>query len=85
MNRMSNDMDVGMLWLDADRTRPLTEKVKRAAQYYEDKYGRLPTHCVVNQNMLAEEIKIDEIKVSPARTVLMNHFWLGVETKEQIV
>ncbi|MCP5094307.1 MAG: hypothetical protein GY943_02010 [Chloroflexi bacterium] len=72
-------MNVGMLWLDDDKKRPFDEKVKRAADYYVTKYGRMPTVCLVNPKMLAQEKKIDEINVSPIRTVLPYYFWLGVE------
>lgn len=71
-------MNVGMLWLDADQQRTLPEKVKRAADYYEHKYGKVPTLCLVNSQMLAEEMMVDSIKVQPAPNVLRHHFWVGV-------
>jgi hypothetical protein len=73
-------MITGMLWLDDDKKRPFDEKVKRAADYYQTKYGRKPTVCLVNPKMLAQEKKIGKIVVSPIQTVLPYHFWLGVES-----
>ena len=71
-------MNVGMLWLDDDKKSSLAEKVHRAADYYQEKYGRFPELCLVNAQMLAVEQQIGKIKVQPARTVLRDHFWLGM-------
>lgn len=77
-------MNVGMLWLDDDKKRSLTEKVERAADYYQEKYGRFPELCYVNTQMLAVERQIGKIKVQPARTVLRDHFWLGMQPRSEI-
>ncbi len=71
-------MNVGMLWLDDDKQRPLEEKVTRAADYYREKYGRLPELCLVNPKMLAEEKEVGRVQVQPKNTVLPHHFWLGM-------
>ena len=71
-------MKIGMLWLDADQKRPFSEKVLRAADYYQEKYGEVPELCLVNSAMVTEEQKVGKIKVMPATTVLPNHFWLGM-------
>lgn len=73
-------MNIGMLWLDDDKKRPFAEKVQRAADYYQDKYGRLPELCLVNIQALADEQQIGKIKVQPTRTVLRDHFWLGMQS-----
>lgn len=72
-------MNVGMLWLDDDKQRTLDDKVKRAAEYYQNKYGSMPNLCLVNKTMLAEKYRVDKIDVQPARYVLPNHLWLGVK------
>lgn len=72
-------MNVGMLWLDADQVRSLDEKVNRAAEYYREKYGRLPDLCYVNNKMLAEEKNIGQLEIKPVKNVQVNHFWLGVK------
>ena len=47
-------MRVGMLWFDDDDRRSVEEKVHRAAGYYQDKYGKMPTLCFVHPSMLDE-------------------------------
>ncbi|HID51633.1 MAG TPA: hypothetical protein EYP41_06320 [Anaerolineae bacterium] len=71
-------MNVGMLWLDDDKQRPLEDKVSRAADYYREKYGRLPDLCLVNPKMLVQEKKVGRVRVQPKNTVLLHHFWLGM-------
>ena len=44
-------MKVGMLWVDTDRKRSLDEKVQRAAEYYQEKYGLMPDLCLVNSKV----------------------------------
>lgn len=73
-------MDVGMLWLDDDKKSSLDDKIRRAAAYYQDKYGQQPNVCLVNRSTLAKEKRVDAIQVQPANNVLPNHFWVGVET-----
>lgn len=72
-------MDVGMLWLDDDGRRPLAEKVRRAAEYYESKYGQVPNYCMVNTSMTADSVTVDAIEVAPTRMVLPHHLWLGIK------
>lgn len=71
-------MKIGMMWLDSDKNRTLDEKVQRAAEYYQDKYGIAPELCLVNSKALEESCKIGPIQVEAARNVLPNHFWLGM-------
>ena len=70
-------MEVGMLWYD-DTKKELSEKVARAVEYYTSKYGVAPTLCFVNPNMLKQAELMGSVQVRPARTVLANHFWVGV-------
>lgn len=71
-------MNIGMLWLDTDQKRSFDDKVRRAAEYYQDKYGRLPELCLVNKKVLNDEKNVDSVKVQPANNVLPGHFWLGM-------
>jgi hypothetical protein len=85
-------MKVGMLWFDNDPKAGLDIKIERAADYYRVKYGKAPTVCFVHPSMLpaggtaqpAEEpvpvegLKGTGIEVRPTRSVLPNHFWIGV-------
>jgi Lhr-like helicase len=72
-------MNSGMLWLDDDKQRPFEEKVKRAANYYREKYGTVPELCRVNPMMVHEKVKVGKIEVEPVKTVLPHHFWLGMK------
>ena len=79
-------MDIGMLWYDDDGKRQLDEKVARAAEYYRAKYGVQPTECYVNPGMLGEGqprssagwIMASGVRLRPDRTIIKNHFWLGI-------
>jgi hypothetical protein len=73
------EMDIGMLWLDDDKKSSLDDKIRKAADYYQEKYGQKPDICLVNQAMLANEKRVDAIQVQPAHNVLPNHFWVGIK------
>lgn len=91
-------MNIGMLWFDNDPKAELTAKVKRAAQYYRNKYGKIPTLCYVHPSMLpkdaANEMQHDSeehtglvtsgIEVRSNQSILPNHFWIGVNGKPQV-
>lgn len=76
-------MDIGMLWYD-DTKRDLDTKVARAVEHYKTKYGATPTVCFVNPDLLtakdgqAQPDMAAGLSLRPARTVLPNHFWIGV-------
>lgn len=73
-------MTSGLLWFDNSKD-ALADKVKRAAAYYEKKYGRKPELCLVNPAMMVEQ-KLDglkDISVRPWRPVLPHHLWIGVD------
>ena len=72
-------MNVGMLWLDDDKKTTVEEKIQQAAEYYQQKFGRKPDTCLVNRAMVGEELRVGSIHVYPARYVLPNHFWIGIE------
>jgi len=86
-------MEIGMLWYDDDAKQPLDAKVASAVEYYKNKYGAAPTVCYVHPNMLpaerasstesalsvAEAFRVSAgVQLRPMRTVMINHFWLGV-------
>jgi hypothetical protein len=73
-------MNVGMLWLDDDRSRSLDEKVSRAVDYYQEKYGRTPEICLVNIKTLAAETQVGKVSVQPWASILPHHFWLGMKS-----
>lgn len=74
-------MKIGMLWYDNDAKSDLTVKIERAMTYYREKYGDTPNLCFVHPSMLAEKpLNGTTIEVRTTRSVLPNHFWLGVRT-----
>lgn len=78
-------MEIGMLWFD-DGPASLADRIRRAADYYAEKYGRRPTVCMVNPATLnGGEGSVAGVDVRKAVSVMPNHFWLGVgqENKTQ--
>jgi mevalonate pyrophosphate decarboxylase len=72
-------MNVGMLWFDNDPKADIQIKINRAVDYYRNKYGQTPNLCFVHPSMVkASPIKTASIEIRSSRSVLPNHFWLGV-------
>ena len=88
-------MDIGMLWFDNDKQDNLSEKIRRAANYYRNKYGKTPNLCFVHPCMLPNPIEdeahepvepqpfnIGVVEIRTSNTMLPNHFWIGVNRQE---
>jgi len=77
-------MKEGMLWYDDDKQRSLEDKVLRAVEYYQEKYGQEPNICLINANIDINGVNeaLGAIEVKTARNVLPNHFWVGILAKE---
>ena len=74
-------MNIGMLWFDNDKKADLAAKIKRASSYYREKYGQTPNVCFVHPSMIAKEGNPSAgIELRTTRSVLPNHFWLGIST-----
>ena len=87
-------MDIGMLWFDSDPKTEPARKIERAVAYYQKKYGRNPTLCYVHPSMMlafqgtrtetvlpespANYIRAGGVEVRQNRSILPNHFWIGV-------
>ena len=72
----------GLLWFDDDPIRAMGDKVARAVQRYQLKYGHDPDVCYVHPGQIKEhELSVGPVKVLPAQMVLPHHFWLGVTGK----
>jgi hypothetical protein len=72
-------MNIGMLWFDNDQKSELAVKISRAASYYQSKYGKKPNLCFVHPSMLPhDQPKPNGIEIRTTRSVLPNHFWIGV-------
>lgn len=79
-------MDIGMLWSDDDERRSLVEKVARAAEYFRNKYGEQPTVCYVHPSLLPAGVETTAagMRLLPSKSVLVNHFWLGVNSARDV-
>jgi hypothetical protein len=74
-------MEIGMLWFD-ESDRSLKDRVQEAAGFYAEKYGQSPTLCMVHPSMVnGEGNEIGEIQLRKARSVMPNHFWVGIDEK----
>jgi hypothetical protein len=74
-------MHTGMLWFD-NSTSTLNQKILKAMDYYQKKYGRRPSLCLINPSMLEtnqKKLEIDGLTVRPYRPVLPGHIWIGIE------
>jgi hypothetical protein len=72
-------MNIGMLWFDNDPKADVASKISRAAEYYHKKYGLAPDLCYVHPSMVREgSPRPGRIEVRTNRTVLPNHFWIGI-------
>jgi len=73
-------MKLGMLWFDNDSKSDLAAKLNKAAAYYKGKYGSTPTLCFVNPSMIPVDVtQAAGIELRATRSVMPNHFWLGVK------
>ncbi len=74
-------MNIGMLWFDNDNKADLPTKIQRAANYYHTKYGKTPNLCLVHPRTLGDaSMKWNGIEVKATKSVLPNHFWLGINS-----
>jgi hypothetical protein len=78
-------MNIGMLWFDNDPKADLGSKIERAAIYYRSKYGAAPNLCFVHPSMIGgtSPDRSRGIEVRTTRSVLPNHLWIGIHTKQE--
>ena len=74
----------GLLWFDDNPTRPVTDKIERAVQRYQQKYGHNPDVCYVHESEIRGQLAVGDmkpagdVKIVPAKSVLPHHFWLCI-------
>lgn len=72
-------MEIGMLWFDAGPA-SVKEKIARAAEFYAAKYGEKPSVCLVHPDTLGKfEGQVGGVRLLAERSILPNHFWIGVD------
>lgn len=80
-------MEIGMLWFDNDQQHGLIANIRRAAEYYQRKYGQEPSLCFIHNSMLpadlqggsSKEMHAGSVEVRAVPWMLPNHFWIGVK------
>lgn len=73
-------MRTGMLWFDNNDQHDMESKLQRAVDYYEKKYGKRPSVCVVHPLTMAGNQKDPlGLDIRTSNNVLPHHFWLGEE------
>ena len=74
-------MKIGLLWQD-HTTDSLEEIIKSAAKQHKKKYGTRANRCYVNPSALPNgPCTIAGVRVSALFTVLIGHYWIGIEKK----
>jgi hypothetical protein len=76
----------GLLWFDDSPTRPVSDKIERAVQRYQQKYGRNPDVCYVHESEIRTQLQeggpsLEDVKVLPTKSMLPHHFWLGIQSQ----
>lgn len=78
-------MNQGLLWFDNSKTATFEQKVQGAARYYRRKLEHMPEICLVHPEAMQQASRIVDcdgypITVKPYKSILPDHFWIGVET-----
>ncbi len=74
-------MKSGLLWYDAAPNTTLDKKITDAVNRYREKFGTMPNTAFVNEKDYTPDLAVREVKVTPKRTILPNHVWVGVSEK----
>ena len=72
-------MKICILWYCDDKKLSLAECVQRACDYYRSKYGAIPNLCYVHPSLVPEQGRVGGVEIVGARTVLPDHFWIGIK------
>jgi hypothetical protein len=71
-----------MLWFDNNPATTLEKKIEDAVIYYRNKYHKEPNICYIHPSMKTDPIEeeIAGLKVRTDRSILPNHFYVGIES-----
>ncbi len=74
-------MKVGMLWFDDRGEADIAERIEKASDYYQSKYGHKPNLCFVHPDSIDNDDAAVglSLKVKASQMLLQNHFWIGVD------
>lgn len=71
-------MLIGMLWYDNTKGH-LHERIEKAADYYERKYGQWPSVVYVNPvEVPGVPVTDSGIEIRTSTQILPHHFWVGM-------
>jgi hypothetical protein len=69
-----------LAWFDADRKKPVAQKIAEAHERYLFKFGRAPLVCLVNP----EDVIADSpIELRPLSNIGRNCFWIGMDERDE--
>ena len=69
-----------LAWFDADRKKPVAEKIAEARERYVEKFGAEPVVCLVNP---ADVVEGSAVELRPATYIGRNCFWIGVDERAE--
>ncbi len=79
-------IEMGMLWFDNNPQSDFLSKVKKAAAYYQKKYGQTPNLCFVHPSMMPDKVLMaGKVTVCVNNSMLLHHFWIGVQQQNSPV
>ncbi len=71
-----------LAWFDADRKKPIAQKIAEARERYVAKFGRQPLVCLVNPE---DAITDAPIALRPLNNIGRNCFWIGMDESDEPV
>lgn len=69
-----------LAWFDADRKKPIAQKIAEAHERYVAKFGRQPLVCLVNPE---DAITDSPIALRPLSNIGRNCFWIGMDESDE--
>jgi hypothetical protein len=73
-------MTTGMFWFDQEISNSIQERIFKAAVYFQEKFGILPTVCYLNpENKFSELNDNFHIEILYTGSIQPNHLWLGIK------
>lgn len=76
-------MKIGLLWFDNDPHADMPTKFQRFTDYYQKRYGSMPNLVYMHPAQVGSWESINNIEIRPNRSILPNHFWVGIKDTEQ--
>lgn len=69
-----------LAWFDADRKKPVGQKIAEARERYVEKFGRQPAICLVNP---ADAIDDAVVELRPVAHIGRHCFWIGFDEADE--